>query len=81
MKNKNVNVNTPCGPLSVSVSGSPESGDYPGLSIDLTLENGDVVPLCIAEFDNAKRKLQVCVYADVDSDDPTAICETNAPLI
>ena len=50
--------------------------EYPGFYVDLK-ENGkgDLTAICNVEYDITKNCIQVVVYGDVDSDEPTEIVE------
>ena len=47
--------------------------DYPGLWIDLFRKDKPMLPVCMVEYEPHKGCVQVVVYADGDSDEPTHI--------
>lgn len=48
---------------------------YPGFWIDLRREDGELVPICNVEYEPNKHCIQVVVYEEVDSEEPTDIIE------
>lgn len=58
----------------------PDLLDYPGFWIDLFRKGQPMVPLCTVEYDPTKGCLQVIVYADGDSNEPTHIIPIKLPL-
>ena len=51
--------------------------DYPGFWIDLRREDGELVPICNVEYEPNKNCIQVVVYADADTEEPTDVIEIN----
>lgn len=73
----NLKKKTPVGTL---ISGyRPDGDNYPGFWIDLFRPYKQMLPLCIVEYDSTKSCLQVVVYSDGDSDEPTHIIPIKLP--
>ena len=51
--------------------------DHPGFWIDLRIPNGNLIPICNVEYDPYKNRIQIVVYKEADSDEPTDIIEIN----
>lgn len=51
--------------------------EYPGFWIDLRQKDGELIPICNVEYDANKNCIQVVVYKDADSEEPTDIIEIN----
>ena len=48
---------------------------YPGFWIDLMEKDGKLAPICNIEYEQNKNCIQVIVYADGKSEEPTHIIE------
>jgi hypothetical protein len=51
--------------------------DYPGFWIDLRMSDGELVPVCNVEYEPTKNCIQVVVYKESTSEEPTDIIEIN----
>lgn len=69
---------TPVGTLMAGYK--PERVDYPGFWIDLFRKGESLLPLCTVEYEPTKGCVQVVVYADGDSDEPTHIIPVRLPI-
>lgn len=57
----------------------PDRIDYPGLWIDLFRKGKPMLPVCMVEYDPHKCCVQIVVYADGDSDEPTHVIPLKLP--
>jgi hypothetical protein len=57
----------------------PDQIDYPGFWIDLFRKGKSMLPVCTVEYEPTKGCVQVVVYANGDSDEPTHIIPINLP--
>ena len=48
---------------------------YPGFWIDIRTNDKEVIPVCNVEYDSDKNCIQVVVYGDANTEDPTEIIE------
>lgn len=48
---------------------------YPGFWIDLRREDGELVPICNVEYEPNKNCIQIVVYQEADSEEPTDVIE------
>lgn len=64
---------TPLGTLKASYK---PTDDYPGFYVDV-IRAGDRIaqPVCNVEYDSDKKCVQVVVYGNASTDDPTAVIE------
>lgn len=53
----------------------PDKVDYPGFYIDLWRKDKPIQPICNIEYDPNKECIQVIVYGDGTSEEPTSITE------
>lgn len=51
--------------------------EYPGFWIDLRQKDGELIPVCTVEYESSKNCIQVVIYANSESDEPTDIIEIN----
>lgn len=76
-------IDTPLGKLRVWAKHDVDSAlDFPGVNIDLIDEkDGDII-VAVVEYDSTDKRIQTCVYGDVDREDPTHIVELqNLPTL
>ena len=57
----------------------PDREVYPGFWIDLFRKGNPMLPVCTVEYEPTKGCVQVVVYANGDSDEPTHIIPINLP--
>ena len=50
---------------------------YSGFWIDLRQKNGELVPICNVEYEPDKNCIQIVVYKDADTEEPTDVIEIN----
>ena len=50
---------------------------YSGFWIDLRIQNGNLIPICNVEYNSNKNCIQIVVYKEADSEEPTDIIEIN----
>lgn len=73
----NLQKKTPVGTLTAGYK--PDRIDYPGFWIDLFRKGKPLLPICNVEYDPHKGCVQVVVYADGDSEEPTHIIPLKLP--
>ena len=49
--------------------------DYPGFWIDLRDKNKELIPICNVEYEPSKNCIQIVVYEDATTEEPTNIIE------
>lgn len=64
-------ISTPKGTLFSRYKG--DRGERPGFDIDLFQKNKPMMPVCTVEYEPSKDCVQVIVYGDGNSEEPTHI--------
>lgn len=51
--------------------------NYPGFWVDLRRTDGELIPICNVEYEPTKNCIQIVVYENAESDEPTNVLEVN----
>lgn len=73
----NLQKKTKVGTLTVGYK--PDGLVYPGFWIDLSRKGEPMLPICTVGYEPSKGCVQVVVYANGDSNEPTHIIPINIP--
>lgn len=68
-------------PLGTLMARYKQDSAYPGFTIDLFRKDEPHTPICMVEYEASHNCIQVIVYGDVDSDEPTVISKILLPCI
>jgi hypothetical protein len=51
--------------------------NYPGFWVDLRRADGELIPICNVEYEPSKNCIQIVVYRDAETEEPTDVIEIN----